>query len=89
MQPVTAIRDEYMRKHNSFTRERAKITRHRRICSPKPELKTTEMDFSQPELKLTMLGELKKTNTNRYLKWNLQNTLFRKISGLAGKEVAV
>lgn len=47
------------------------------------------MDFSQPELKLTMLGELKKTNTNRYLKWNLQNTLFRKISGLAGKEVAV
>lgn len=60
MQPVTAIRDEYMRKHNSFTRERAKITRHKRICSPKPELKTTEMDFSQPELKLTMLGELKK-----------------------------
>lgn len=47
------------------------------------------MDFSQPELKLTMLGGLKKANTNIYLKWNLQNTLFRKKSGLAGKEVAV
>lgn len=86
MQPVTALRDEYTRKQNSFTRERAKITRHKIICSPKPELKTTEMHLS---LNLTVLGKLKKNNTNIYLKWNLQNTLLRNKSGLAGKEIAV
>lgn len=56
-----------MRKQNSFTRERAKVTRHKITCSPKPEPNTTEMYFSQPEFKLTVLGELKITTQIYFL----------------------